>query len=147
MSEITIRRLEASAGDFNQQLDALLAWESVSDADVQQTVATVIDNIRHRGDEALLDYSRQFDRFDVSTASSLVLDKAAIEAGYQRLPAEQQQALGIAAERVESYHQRQLSESWSYTEADGTVLGQQVTAMDRVGIYVPGGTEIGRAHV
>lgn len=140
MSKITIRRLEASAGDFNQQLDALLAWESVSDADVQQTVATVIDNIRHRGDEALLEYSRQFDRFDVSTASSLVLDKAAIEAGYHRLPAEQQRALGIAAERVESYHQRQLSESWSYTEADGTVLGQQVTAMDRVGIYVPGGT-------
>ena len=140
MSEITIRRLEASAGDFNPQLDALLAWESVSDADVQQTVATVIDNIRHRGDEALLEYSRQFDRFDVATASALVLDKAAIEAGYHRLPAEQQQALGVAAERVESYHQRQLSESWSYTEIDGTVLGQQVTAMDRVGIYVPGGT-------
>lgn len=140
MSEIAIRRLSASDGDFNQQLDTLLAWESVSDAGVQQTVAGVIDDIRQRGDEALLDYSRKFDRFDVSAASSLVLDTAAIEAGYNRLPPEQQQALAIAAERVESYHRQQLSDSWRYTEADGTVLGQQVTAMDRVGIYVPGGT-------
>jgi histidinol dehydrogenase len=140
MSEITLRRLQASAGQFEQQLETLLAWESVSDDKVQQIVANVIDQIRHRGDAALLEFSRQFDRFDVASASELVLDRESIKAGYDRLPSEQQNALNIAAQRVESYHQHQLSESWSYTEADGTLLGQQVTAMDRVGIYVPGGT-------
>jgi histidinol dehydrogenase len=140
MSEITLRRLQASAGQFQQQLETLLAWESVSDDKVQHIVANVIDQIRLRGDTALLEFSRKFDRFDVTSASELVLDRDSIRAGYDRLPSEQQDALNIAAQRVESYHQHQLSESWSYTEADGTVLGQQVTAMDRVGIYVPGGT-------
>jgi histidinol dehydrogenase len=140
MSEITLRRLQASAGQFEQQLETLLAWESVSDDKVQHIVANVIDQIRLRGDTALLEFSRKFDRFDVTSASELVLDRDSIRAGYDRLPSEQQDALNIAAQRVESYHQHQLSESWSYTEADGTVLGQQVTAMDRVGIYVPGGT-------
>lgn len=140
MTELNLRRLNASDEGFNSELDALLAWESVSDSTVQQRVADIIEQVRHRGDEALLEYSRQFDQFDVASAAELVLDHAAIAAGYQRLPAEQQQALAVAAERVEEYHRHQLTSSWQYEDADGTVLGQQVTAMDRVGIYVPGGT-------
>lgn len=140
MTELNLRRLNASSEDFNSALDALLAWESVSNSTVQQRVATIIDQVRHRGDEALLEYSRQFDQFEVTNAAELVLDQAAIAAGFHRLPSEQQQALATAAERVERYHSRQLSSSWQYEEADGTVLGQQVTAMDRVGIYVPGGS-------
>ncbi len=140
MSELQLRRLDLGAADFDQQLSRLLDWESVSDSQVQQTVADVIQRIRTEGDAALLDFSRKFDQFDVERADQLVLDKATIQAGFDRLPADQQQALKTAASRVEEYHSHQLGESWQYTQADGTVLGQQVTAMDRVGIYVPGGT-------
>lgn len=140
MSELNLRRLDATAANFNQDLNQLLAWESVSDNQVQQTVAGIIEQVRTRGDAALLEYSVKFDRFDVADASQLVLGSGAIKAGFDRLPADQQEALSVAAERVERYHRHQLGESWNYTEADGTLLGQQVTSMDRVGIYVPGGT-------
>lgn len=140
MTELNLRRLNASAEDFDSALDALLAWESVSDSTVQQRVANIIEQVRHRGDAALLEFSSQFDQFEAANVSELVLDQTAIAAGYQRLPAEQQQALATAARRVEQYHSHQVSSSWQYEEADGTVLGQQITAMDRVGIYVPGGS-------
>lgn len=140
MTELNLRRLNASAEGFDSALDTLLAWESVSDSTVQQRVASIIEQVRHRGDEALLEFSRQFDQFEVSSAAELVLDQAAIAAGFHRLATDQQQALATAAERVEQYHSHQVSSSWQYEEADGTVLGQQVTAMDRVGIYVPGGS-------
>ncbi|GGX70323.1 histidinol dehydrogenase [Saccharospirillum salsuginis] len=140
MSELKLRRLDVGATDFDRELNALLDWESVSDTRVQETVAHVIHRIRTEGDAALQDFSRQFDQFEVDSASELVLDKAAIQAGFDRLPTEQQEALQTAAARVEEYHSHQVGESWQYTQADGTVLGQQVTPMDRVGIYVPGGT-------
>lgn len=140
MSDLTLRRLTATAEDFDQQLNQLLAWESVSDSQIQQTVARILERIRTEGDVALLDYSRQFDQFDVADARELVLEASAIKAGFDRLPTDQQEALRTSAERVERYHLHQVGESWNYTETDGTLLGQQVTPMDKVGIYVPGGT-------
>ncbi|WP_108125912.1 histidinol dehydrogenase [Saccharospirillum mangrovi] len=140
MSKLPLRRLDAQNPGFAQELDALLAWESVSDANVQQRVADIIADIRQRGDAALLEFTARFDRFQVDNIQQLVLGADAISAAFNRLPTDQQQALSVAAERVESYHQHQLGKSWQYREDNGTLLGQQVTAMDRVGIYVPGGT-------
>lgn len=140
MNDLKIRRLDANADDFQYQLNQLLAWESVSDSQVQSIVESVIERIRTEGDVALLDYSRQFDQFDVADVRELVLDGKAIQSAFDRLPEQQQNALRVAAERVERYHRHQIGESWNYTEADGTLLGQQITAMDSVGIYVPGGT-------
>lgn len=140
MSKLNMRRLDAQSAEFDTELDRLLAWESVSDAEVQQRVAGIIADVRGRGDLALIDYSERFDRFKVGAVAELMLEADAIHAGFQRLPQEQRQALSVAAERVEAYHRHQLDESWNYREADGTLLGQQITAMDKVGIYVPGGT-------
>lgn len=140
MSVLSLRRLDAQNADFSTELDQLLAWESVSDAQVQQRVAGIIADVRAKGDAALLDFTARFDRFEVASVEQLILDADAIHAAFDRLPAPQQEALQIAAERVEAYHQHQLGKSWQYREANGTLLGQQVTSMDKVGIYVPGGT-------
>lgn len=139
MTELNITRINAADDASAKTLDDMLAWESVSDADMQALVADIIAQVRQRGDAALMEYSAKFDRFNVSSMQELSLGAEAIAAAFERLPAEQQDALRISAQRVESYHSKQLSESWRYTDDAGVVLGQQVTALDRVGIYVPGG--------
>lgn len=134
-----IRRLDTSDDDFRTQLDALLAWESVSDAAVNTVVLDVIAQIRERGDAALMDFTQRFDRWQANSASDLEIPLASLADAWERLSAEQRDALEHAADRIRSYAQRQKMEGWSYTEPDGTVLGQQVTPLDRVGLYVPGG--------
>ena len=134
-----MRRLNSQDADFQQQLDALLAWESVSDANVQQTVREILADVRTRGDAALVDYTAKFDRLTVSSFAELEIPQARLQQALDGLSATQREALEFAAERVRSYHEHQRSESWTYTEADGTVLGQQVTPLDRAGLYVPGG--------
>ncbi|MDY7220422.1 histidinol dehydrogenase [Denitrificimonas sp. JX-1] len=134
-----VRRLNAQDADFNSQLNELLSWESVSDADVNQRVLDIIANVRSRGDAALVDYTRQFDGLDVAQMSDLILPRERLELALTRITPEQREALEIAAQRVRSYHEKQVQESWRYTEADGTVLGQKVTPLDRAGLYVPGG--------
>ncbi len=134
-----IRRLNAQDADFNTQLDQLLSWESVSDAGVNQRVLDIIDNVRSRGDAALVDYTRQFDSLDVAQMSDLILNRERLELALTRITPEQRTALETAARRVREYHERQVQDSWRYTEADGTVLGQKVTPLDRAGLYVPGG--------
>ncbi len=133
------RRLNAQDTEFNTQLDQLLSWESVSDAEINQRVLDIIANVRSRGDAALIDYTRQFDGLDVAQMSDLILPRERLELALTRITTEQRQALEIAAQRVRDYHEKQVQESWRYTEADGTVLGQQVTPLDRAGLYVPGG--------
>ncbi len=133
------RRLNAQATDFNTQLDQLLSWESVSDATINQRVLDIIDNVRSRGDAALIDYTRQFDGLDVAQMSDLILPRERLELALTRITAEQRTALETAAQRVRQYHEKQVQDSWRYTEANGTVLGQQVTPLDRAGLYVPGG--------
>lgn len=139
MTQVSIKRLSSSQSDFAQQLDALLAWESVSDKRVNQVVEDVIAQVKARGDQALVDYTNQFDRMQAQSMAELELSSERLAKALHDLPAEQRAALETAATRVSQYHERQKSDSWRYVEADGTHLGQQVTPMDRVGIYVPGG--------
>ena len=136
---VNIKRLKASTDDFWSQLDAILAWESVSDEAVTTTVRDIIQAVKQRGDAAVVEYTNRFDRMQAAGMADLILDESRLEAALQSIPTEQRQALEISAERLRSYHQHQKMESWSYTEADGTLLGQQVTPLDRVGLYVPGG--------
>ena len=134
-----IRKLSTSDADFSAQLDALLAWESVSDDGVNQVVNDVIADIRARGDAALIDYTNRFDGWQAGSADDLRVPVARLEEAWNKIPADQQAALQHAADRVTAYAEHQKMESWQYTEEDGTVLGQKVTPLDRVGLYVPGG--------
>jgi len=136
---ISVQRLDAAQPDFEQQLDRLLAWESVSDDRVNTIVSEVIARVRAEGDAALVEFTNRFDRTSAASMQDLELGQARLQQALEGLPADQRKALEKAAERVRSYHERQKGESWQYTEADGTMLGQQITPMDRVGIYVPGG--------
>lgn len=139
MSESVITRLDASQGDFNQRLDELLAWESVSDTRVASVVEEILHQVKARGDAAVVEYTNKFDRRSAQSLNDLVVPPAQLHAALQQITAEQRTALEVAAERIRSYHKHQLQSSWQYTEADGTVLGQQISAMERVGLYVPGG--------
>ncbi|WP_456380237.1 histidinol dehydrogenase [Thiolapillus sp.] len=134
-----IRILDAGAADFQQQLDALLAWDGVSDARVNDTVNDIIARIRGEGDAALLEFTQRFDGWQAATAADLEIPKDRLEQAWNAVPAQQQQALEHAATRIRSYAERQKMDGWEYEEADGTLLGQQVTPLDRVGLYVPGG--------
>jgi histidinol dehydrogenase len=134
-----IRKLDSKTADFNATLDALLAFESETDEGIERTVAEVLANVKKQGDAAVLEYTRRFDRLDAAAMSALELPKAELKAAFDGLPEAQRKALEAAAVRVTSYHERQKSESWEYTEANGTKLGQKVTPLDRVGLYVPGG--------
>lgn len=134
-----ITELDANQSDFAQRLDALLAWESVSDHRVLQAVTDIVNDVRKRGDAALLEFTQKFDRVNAQSAAELVVPQSRLQQALEKIPADQRQALETAAQRVRVYHQHQKQESWQFTEADGTVLGQKITPLDRVGIYVPGG--------
>ncbi|TVQ89850.1 MAG: histidinol dehydrogenase [Chromatiaceae bacterium] len=137
MPEIT--RLATTDPDFADRLEALLAWESVSDQAVQQTVDAIITAVRQCGDAALIEYTSRFDRWQPADAAALELPPASLQAALATIPASQRAALEGAADRIGAYAEHQRLQSFSYTEADGTLLGQQVTPLDRVGLYVPGG--------
>lgn len=139
MTTLSLRRLDAAADGFEQQLQGLLAWESVSDTQVQQTVTEIIAAVQHRGDAAVVDYTNRFDRLQARQLSDLAIGQQELKQAWESLADEQRSALETAAQRIRSYHQHQKQESWHYTEADGTVLGQKITPLDKVGIYVPGG--------
>lgn len=134
-----IRRLNAADADFARHLDHLLSWESVSDEGVNQRVLEIIQAVRERGDAALVELTQRFDGLEVASMADLILPRERLELALERISPEQRRALEVAAERVRVYHERQKQDSWSYTEADGTVLGQKVTPLDRAGLYVPGG--------
>ncbi len=135
----TIRRLSSRDPEFLSTLDALLAFDNGTDAAIEQTVAEILASVRTVGDAAVLDYTRRFDKLDATTMAELELPLTELAAAFDGLPAVQRDALEQAAARVKSYHEKQKLDSWEYTEADGTRLGQKVTALDRVGLYVPGG--------
>ncbi|VAX08632.1 Histidinol dehydrogenase [hydrothermal vent metagenome] len=136
---VEIRELNTVDAGFDQQLEALLAWESVSDQRVKQTVDEIIADIRDRGDAALLDYTRRFDRWEPAGAEALEIPLEKLERTWNSIPWKQREALEMATGRIRSYAEHQKMASWSYTEDNGTMLGQQVTPLDRVGLYVPGG--------
>ena len=134
-----IRRLNSVSANFSADLNDLLSWESVSDPSVAQTVATIIGDVRSNGDAAVIEYTNRFDRRDLTSIDELKISSDELARALARIPAVQLEALNVAAKRVQDYHEHQRQESWQFSESDGTVLGQKITPMDRVGLYVPGG--------
>jgi histidinol dehydrogenase len=139
MQTLQVPRLDASSADFETRLERLLSWDSISDERIQQTVTSIIEQVRQQGDAALLQLTEQLDRARFTTMAQLEISVGQAARVRANLERHQLQALIQAADRIRTYHQYQLQNSWHYQEADGTLLGQQVTPMDRVGIYVPGG--------
>lgn len=136
---LNIKELNFSESDFWERMDTLLAWDSVSDDQVFNTVNGILADIKARGDTALIEYTNRFDRMSVETMDELRIPIERLKAAVDNITTEQKKALELAAKRVESYAEHQKIEPWSYTEEDGTVLGQQITPLDSVGLYVPGG--------
>ena len=136
---IEISELNFQQADFWPKLSELLAWEGVSDAAITDTVRNILADVKQRGDQAVVEYSQRFDRVKATAMAELEIPLERAAAALKSIPAAQRQALEKAAERVRQYHEHQKQESWHYVEADGTLLGQQVTPLDRAGLYVPGG--------
>ncbi len=136
---VDIKRLHSGAADFSSQLKALIAWDSSAEAAVTTTVAEIIEQVRRRGDLAVLDYTARFDRVKAAAVADLEIPAARLQQALAAIPAVQRTALETAAARLRAYAEHQKLTDWSFSEADGTLLGQQVTPLDSVGLYVPGG--------
>jgi histidinol dehydrogenase len=139
---VAIRQLSTSAPDFEPEFQRVLHWSAEQDRAIEARVENILTDVRDRGDTAVLDYTKRFDGIKVSSVSALEVTHAELHAALAAIPPAQRHALEAAAARVRSYHERQLEacgRSWSYRDDDGTLLGQKVTPIDRVGIYVPGG--------
>ncbi len=139
MESFPVKRLSTQDADFWSELEQLLAWESVSDETVATTVKNILKDVRKRGDAAIVEYTNRFDRMSVEGMAALEITQADMTEALERIPADQREALEFSTQRLFAYHEHQRADSWSYTEDDGTLLGQKVTALDRVGLYVPGG--------
>ena len=133
-----ITKLSSQQRDFNTKLSSLLSWESVSNKDVANTVEEIINTIRSKGDKALIDYSIKFDGVKAKSMADLIIPQEELEKSFDGLSDKQKDAIKIAAERIKAYHLKQNQQTWSYKEKDGTFLGQKITPLDRVGLYVPG---------
>lgn len=139
MNTIGMLRIDAAAADFADRLKARLGWDAAEDLEIHRQVLDIIAAVRTRGDQALLDYTNRFDGGGVHSATQLQLDPAMLKRAFDGLPPAQAEALQIAAERIRVYAEQQKLASWQYTEADGSLLGQKVSPLDKVGLYVPGG--------
>jgi histidinol dehydrogenase len=136
---LDITTLNYSDADFYQQLDDVLAWEASIDGNIAKIVADILADVKKRGDAAVIEYTNKFDRMDLTEAKEFELDKTKLQAALDSIDPEQHKALELAADRIRRYAEHQKMESWSFTEDDGTILGQSVNPMDRAGLYVPGG--------
>lgn len=136
---LKIRKLDARAANFRSALQQALAWENLSDASVASRVDEIIADVRQRGDAAVVHWTNTFDRLAVKDCSQLKIAPERLQQALSSLPSAQANALRTAADRIRRYHERQKQESWQYTDEDGSTYGQQITAIDRVGMYVPGG--------
>ena len=134
-----IKRLSSTDSGFSEALKTITSSEDEQNPEINATVSEILANVRKRGDEAVLEYTCHFDHLDAASISQLELSKKELLRALQGLPTMQREALEQAAERIRDFHEKQIAQSWSYTEPDGTLLGQKVTPMDRVGLYVPGG--------
>ena len=134
-----INKLSSQHEDFDSQLSSLISWESVSNNDVNKIVDEIIAEIQNKGDKALLNYTVELDLVKVNSISDLIISKEKLKKSFDDLDDIQKNALTISADRIKSYHQKQFQKTWTYKEEDGTVLGQKITPLDRVGLYVPGG--------
>ncbi len=139
---VRIRHLDTSASNFAAEFERVLHWSAETDGAIEERVASILSDVQQRGDAAVLEYTRRFDGLDAASVASLEISHTELQAALSSITPAQRSALELAAHRVRDYHQRQLEacgRSWTYRDAEGTVLGQKVTPLDRVGIYVPGG--------
>ncbi len=139
---VKITRLSTADAEFEPRFQQVLHWSDATDQAIEQRVAEILADVQQRGDAAVLEYTRRFDALDVAHMAAMELTQAELQAALASIPAVQREALEAAARRVRSYHERQLEacgRSWTYRDDDGSLLGQKVTPLDRVGIYVPGG--------
>ena len=134
-----INKFSTQDRDFDSKLNSLIAWESSSNEEVGRSVEKIIADVKKNGDASVLDYTNQFDSLKAESISELIVSKKKLKESFDNLAIEQKNALLIAAERIKSYHQNQVQESWTYTEDDGSMLGQKITPLERAGLYVPGG--------
>jgi histidinol dehydrogenase len=134
-----INKFSSQDRDFDSQLNALVAWESSSNEEINRSVEKIIDAVKQNGDASVLDYTNQFDSLEANSISELIISQERLKESFDNLKSEQKNALSIAAKRIKSYHLNQVQESWTYKEEDGSVLGQKITPLERAGLYVPGG--------
>ncbi|WP_165855427.1 histidinol dehydrogenase [Marinobacter sp. JSM 1782161] len=139
MTEVNVRRLSAADADFQSTLDRLLAWDDSVDHQVNESVRHILHEVKTRGDQAVLELTARFDQVNAGSMAELEMSAERMTQALANIPDDQRQALEAAAQRIRDYHERQKASSWQYEEADGTVLGQKVTPLDRAGLYVPGG--------
>jgi len=136
---LAIRKLNAADADFTAELKKVLAWDSLASPDVLATVNAILQEVKAAGDKAVLELTKKFDQRDVSSISELEISRQCLQQSLENIPAVERQALENAASRIRRYHEKQKQDSWQYTDEDGSSYGQQITALDRVGIYIPGG--------
>ena len=139
---ITIKRLDAAAADFRRKLDEALAWDAIANTSVQDTVAAILADVKSRGDAALVAWTNKLDRLDATSMTDLEIGRDELQQSLAQIPADLVAALEKAADRIRTYHEKQKQDSWQYTDADGSMYGQKVTPLDRVGMYVPGGKAV-----
>jgi histidinol dehydrogenase len=137
--KLMIRKLSSKSKNFDSELSSLLSFDNDSNDEIYEVVKKIISDVQTRGDQALISLTAKLDSLDVSSMAELTISKERLKKSFDNLSNDQKNALKIAADRIKSYHQKQISKTWTYTENDGTVLGQKITPLDRVGLYVPGG--------
>jgi histidinol dehydrogenase len=138
-AKLMINKLSSKDQNFTDLLNSLTSWDNSSNEEINSTVKKIIDDVIQNGDQSVLDYTQKFDSVDAGSISELVVSKERLKKSFDNLDEEQKTALSLAADRIKTYHQKQIQESWSYTEEDGTVLGQKIIPLERTGLYVPGG--------
>jgi len=138
-AKLMISKFSSKDQNFDELLSSLTAWDSSSNEEIEDTVKKIVDDVIKNGDQSVLHYTQKFDSVDAATLSDLVISKKRLKQSFDNLDEEQKTALSIASDRIKSYHQKQIQESWTYTEKDGSVLGQRVLPLERAGLYVPGG--------
>jgi len=136
---VSIKQLDFSDSNFSEELNKALAWDSISDAAVQDSVASILSDIKTRGDDAVVEWTNKLDRLEAGSIEALEISQEELKNSLDLIPTEQAEALQKAADRIRRYHEKQKQDSWQYTDEDGSVFGQKVTPIDRVGMYVPGG--------
>jgi histidinol dehydrogenase len=139
---LNLRQLDTTLSDFEAQFERLRHWSAETDGAIEERVAAILADVQQRGDAAVLEYTARFDQVQAGSVAALELTREELKAAFDAITPAQRSALEAAAARVRSYHERQLEacgRGWSYRDEDGTLLGQKVTPLDRVGIYVPGG--------
>ncbi len=136
---VSIKQLDFSDTNFSEELNKALAWDSISDAAVQDSVASILSDIKTRGDDAVVEWTNKLDRLEAGSIEALEISQEELKNSLDLIPTEQAEALQKAADRIRRYHEKQKQDSWQYTDEDGSVFGQKVTPIDRVGMYVPGG--------